>query len=53
MNGAVSSKEQNSTDYQFGLSYGLADQENVSLLATLYQDFNISNDVRVTYSRKF
>ena len=36
-----------------GIGLGLDDKSNLSILATSRQDFNNSNEIRLTYNRKF
>ena len=40
-------------DYSFGMGYGLSDQSNLNITATMRQEFDNSSEIRLNYSKKF
>lgn len=46
-------KPRNATDIVFGIGYGLDNDDNINLTAIIKQDFNNTNELRLSYSKKF
>lgn len=53
VNNLIQSKQRNDTDIMFGMGYGLENNANINIIATLKQGFENSNEFRVSYSKKF
>lgn len=53
LNDQVVAKKRNNLDYSFGIGYGLSDQSNLNLTATIRQEFDNSSEIRLNYSKKF
>lgn len=53
LNSKIFEKKRNSLDYNFGVGYGLTDKSNLNVIATLRQDFDNSNEIRLIFNQKF
>lgn len=53
INNLIIEKKRNSLDYSFGMGYGLSDQSNLNITATIRQEFDNSSEIRLNYSNKF
>lgn len=52
-NNQTTFKARNATDMIFGLGYGLDNNANLNLTAIIKQDFNHTNEFRLSYSKNF
>ncbi|KAF1013661.1 MAG: hypothetical protein GAK29_04705 [Acinetobacter bereziniae] len=53
LNEIIVEKKRNNLDYTFGMGYGISDNSNLNLIATIRQDFNNSSEIRLNYNHKF
>ncbi len=53
INNRVIEKKRNNLDYSFGMGYGVSDQSNLNITATMRQEFDNSSEIRLNYSKNF
>lgn len=53
INDTIISKSRNNTDISLGVGYGLSDNSNLNFIATIKQNFETSNEFRISYHKKF